>query len=397
MRTSKLRIWLLGAVLLVLGTLLAGCGSSSRAVLTGSSWPGFTVADDVVYIAFGPQVYAVDLATTNPIWSFPEEPQRGQAFYAPPAVDDDLVVVGDYTNMLFALDRETGREVWSFQSGRARFIGGAVIGEEYVYAGAVDGTFYALDRETGEEVWSFAARRDIWSTPLLIGDTVYVTSLDRHLYALDARTGDLRWQFPAPGEEDREPIMGALVGTPTLYEGVLYFGSFNNHVYALDAGTQEVLWTFQTTNWVWSSPAIDEENNLLVGGDLDGLVFALDRETGESVWTFDTDGPIVGTPALGTLSDGTRVAYVTSGDSNLYMLSIEDGTPVAPPVSVKAEFTTRFLVIPTGVSIRPVPVYAPPVLYDDVVLVGVHQGESLLYAFDRETLLERWTFEPPTD
>lgn len=391
--SSKLRYWLLATALLVLAVVLSGCGSSaSRAALTGASWPGIAISDDAVYVAAGPQVYAVDPATGTTIWAYPVEPARNVTFYAPPAITDDLVIVADYTNTLYALNRESGQSRWSFTSDRSsRFIGGATVNDTIVYAGTVDGTVYALDRETGDVIWKYGAARDIWSTPLLDGETLYVTSLDKHLYAFDAASGEKLWEFPREGSELSADEVGAMVGTPTLSDGVLYFGSFSNHVYALDIATQELLWEpHMTGNWVWGSPAIDDESGLLIGGDLDGHVFALNKDTGKEVWGFDTDGPVVGTPAIGD-KEGERVVFVTSGDTNLYTLSLTDGSPADAPISIEAEFSA-FL---SGTSERPIPIYAAPVLYDGMILVGAHQGNYPLYAFDQETLLERWHYQPP--
>jgi outer membrane protein assembly factor BamB len=327
------------------------------------------------------------------MWSYPIEPERSRTFYARPAVDDEMVVVTDYTDSVTALNPETGQELWTFSTDKARFIGGAVVDAERVYAGSVDGTLHALDRTNGQEAWTFSAERDIWSTPLLDGDTLYVTSLDRHVYALNAATGDLDWQFPADGQE-LDPKMGAIVSTPTLHEGVMYFGSFNNQVYAVDIETRDVLWTYETTNWVWSSPVVDEESGLLVGADLDGHIFGLQVETGEPAWTYDVDGPVVGQPVIADLVTGKHTALITSEDGNLYLLNPADGTMVDTPSGIEAEFTTRFLFVQTGTDTRPIPLFAAPVLYNDLILLGAHEGNTLLYALDQDTLLERWHFEP---
>lgn len=392
MIARRYRVWLLAGLLVVLAGLLGGC-SSSATILTGASWPGITPTDDSIIVAFGAQVYAVDPQAGNQIWVYPSEPARTRTFYAQPAVDDEMIVVTDYNDTVSALNPDNGQELWSFSTERSRFIGGAALDDARVYVGAVDGTLYALDRERGQEVWTFSADRDIWSTPLLDGDTLYVTSLDRHVYAIDAATGSLDWQFPADGE-DLDPEMGAIVGTPTLHDGVMYFGSFNNRVYALDVETRDVLWTYETTNWVWSSPVVDDESGLVIGADLDGHVFGLDPATGEPAWTFETGGPVVGQPLLSDLVNGKYAALITSEDGNLYLLNPADGTMVDTPTDIEAEFSTRFLFVQTGTDTRPIPLYAAPVLYDDMILLGAHEGNTLLYALDQDTLLERWHFEP---
>lgn len=400
MITRRYRTWLLAALLLVIAGSLAGCmgGGTRNAALTGASWPGIATSDELIYLAFGPQVRAIDPEDGRQNWAYPAEANSGRTFYAPPAVGEDSIYVTDYADTISALNAATGAEIWSFESG-SRFVGGAAIDESHVYAGTVDGMVFALDRENGREVWKFEADRDIWSTPLIVEDTVFITSLDRHLYALDASSGGLLWSFPTDGET-LDPQMGAIAGTPTQFDDALVFGSFNNHVYAVSSETQNVLWTYPTTNWVWSGPLYDAENGLLIGGDLDGQVFALDAETGEAVWTFnEVGGPVVGQPALGDTEDG-QVVYVASGgtgtQAKLYVLDPATGERVDTPISIEAEFTSRFLFFQTGTSERPIPIYAQPVVYGDLLLIGAHEGDYPLYAMDRETLLERWHYEPPS-
>ena len=393
MSIRKFRVW--PVVLIAAVIFLVGCSGSSAA-LTGSSWPGYTVHNDTIYLASGPQVFAVDPADGHALWRFPAQTARGQTFYAPPAVTDDLVVVGDYSGALFALNPENGNQVWAFQPEKAdasRFIAGAVIGDSLVYAATVKGVIYAFDRDTGAEAWRFRADRDVWSAPLLSDGVLYFTTLDRHLYAIDADSGDLRWQFPAVGVTPEDSPVGPMVGTPMVHDGTLYFGSFNNAVFALDIASQTLLWSHSTSNWVWSSPVFDEDSGLLIGGDLDGHVFALDPATGDEKWSYATEGPVVGTPALAD-RNGKRVAYVTSGDSKLYIIDVQTGELIDTPVSVTGEFTQQFLIIPTGSSVRPIPVYAPPLLVDNLVLVGSHQGGFPLIAYDQETLRQEWIFDP---
>ncbi|MBN1426781.1 MAG: PQQ-binding-like beta-propeller repeat protein [Anaerolineae bacterium] len=363
--------------------------------MNDSSWPGISLSDDTIYMAYANQVYAIDSQTGEAQWTFPEKPANDQLFFAPPAVTDDMVVVSDYRDSLFALNPTDGKQQWSFKSDRSRFIGSAAVGEDLVYAATVNGTVHALDRETGVEEWFYATDGSIWSTPLLADGMLYVTSLDRHLYVLDAKTGNLSWSFSDSEEIGDSPSIGAMVGTPTLYEDVLYFGSFNNRVYAVSIEKRDVLWTYDTTNWVWSSPVIDEQNDQLIGADLDGHIFALDLEDGSRTWAYDASGPVVGAPVLGNLEDDTSVAYITcGGEPNLLILNTSDGKEAISPVTVKAEFPTMFLIVNTGTSTRPIPLFAPPVGTDELLLVGAHQGDDLIYALELDDLQEAWRFNP---
>lgn len=394
----SVRFWLLAAALIVLSGVLAGC-AGSQAALTGASWPGISVVEeqDLVYVAFGPGVYAIDPATGVEVWSYPAEPDRGRTFYATPAVSDDMVVVGDYDNILTALNPDTGAEIWSFESDRSPFIGAATISNGLVYAGSADGIVHALNPDNGAEVWSFEADQGIWAEPLVVEDTLYIPSLDKHLYALDAETGELRWRFPDNGDS-LTPPMGAIVSAPTYHEGTLFFGSFNNYLYALDAESREIIWQYEATNWVWSGPAIDEATGTLVAADLDGHVFALDVETGDELWTADVGGRVVGAPVISETAEGETAVYVGSGDpaggARLYKLSLETGQNMVQPGAVEVTFDSRFLFFSTGTTTRTVPLNSTPVVLGDVVLVGSHEGDAPLHALDAETLLSVWSFEP---
>jgi outer membrane protein assembly factor BamB len=188
-----------------------------------------------------------------------------------------------------------------------------------------------------------------------------------------------------------------MVSTPTLYKDVLYFGSFNNRLYALSIENRDILWTYDTTNWVWSSPVIDEQDELLISADLDGHVFALNLNDGSVAWTYEATGPVVGAPQPGELDDGTSVVYITSGgDPNLIVLKTSDGTEAIRSATLQAEFTTNFLIIPTGTDTRPIPIFAPPTRTDDLVLIGAHQGNDTLYVLDGDDLKEQGRFNPTT-
>jgi eukaryotic-like serine/threonine-protein kinase len=393
--TRKFRLWLLVAAVLMIALVLSGC-TGSRAATVASSWPGLRASDETVYMAYGPAVYAIIAESGEEDWRFPEQAVRNQNFYAPPAIADDMIVVDSYNGWVFALDLD-GKEQWSFKDPQgARFVAGATIGDTMVYAGSVFGTMYALDRDTGVEVWHFESQRDIWSSPLLADGTLYFGTLDRHLYALDAETGELQWQFPSNDVTPEESPIGPMVGTPTLIEDILYFGDFKNETHALSLTDRDLLWTYPTQNWIWGSLVYSEETQTLIGADLDGNVFALEAKTGDEVWKFSESlEPIVSTPVLDEY-DGTPAVYVTSGDSNLYILDLETGKKLES-LSMTAVFEQRFLFIPTGTNTRPVALFAPPILLGDFVLLASHESPKPLVAYNRETLELVWEFDPTAE
>lgn len=110
---------------------------------------------------------------------------------------------------LDAVDAVTGQQRWQFTT-----VGvistSAVVANGGVYFGTVDcpsrkdtgfwlicetkerGVLYAVDVETGQERWSVSMTEPIYSTPVIVGQSVYVDVRDI-LYAFDSTTGQERW------------------------------------------------------------------------------------------------------------------------------------------------------------------------------------------------------------
>ena len=410
MKTRRTQSWLIIAALAIAAPILSGCTGAST-VLT-ASWPGLAVENNTIYLSYA-KVYSLGLDGT-PKWSFPDpnhQLQSGQAFFAPPASNDKLVVVSDYTDSVFGLDPASGQEQWVFKTNKSRIIGGPVMGDKYIYAASADGILHAIDasslspsssgEKTAKEAWSFTTEGSIWSTPLLDSGTLYVTSMDKHVYALDAETGKLQWKYPDQNSAPENPALGGIVGAPALHKGVLYFSSFNNRLYALDVETHKILWRYTTENWVWGSPVVDDSTGYVIAADLNGNIFAIDpagSNPEKPVWKVTAKPPpgglhasVVGSPALRMLADGTPAVYVGSdSDPDLYVLKVKDGSNALPasPKSLTYTTPTTFLFWETGGTNPPLPLklYPSPVFSDDTLYLATSEGPNALYSLDANSL-----------
>jgi polyvinyl alcohol dehydrogenase (cytochrome) len=205
-----------------------------------------------------------------------------------------------------------------------------------VYVGSDDGRVFALDRETGCERWSFQAgaevRTGIVVSPWPMGDraskpVIWFGDLAGSVYAVSALDGSLLWRDRA----DPHPST-TLTGTPALHGRRLYVPvssleegtadgkyaccTFRGSIVAFDALTGKRLWQSYLVpdeakltrtsdgvqHWgpsgiaVWNTPAIDERRGVLyfTTGDnysspatsLSDAVIAMDLETGRIRWSF---------------------------------------------------------------------------------------------------------------
>jgi outer membrane protein assembly factor BamB len=303
-------------ILILLAVLLAMVLSScSGGALTGSSWPGVAIDDETGYVAYGPHVYAIDLPTGNELWRFPAEPDRAQSFYATPAVaPNGLVIVGGYDKFVYALEQD-GRSVsvaWTFEGSTDNIIGGPIVVDEMVLIPSSDGHLYALNVDTGQQVWDqpFAARAALWSSPVIDEDRIYLGSLDHYLYALDLSSGELIWETD---------LGTAIADSPTLTNGYLLVGTFGQIVDAVDVDNGQVAWTFEAEDSVWGNPSVS--GDVAYVGDVSGLVYAVNIEDGVEIWRQQLDGAVAASPLA---TDG--VVYVVTEIGMVYPLDTTDGT-----------------------------------------------------------------------
>ncbi|MDQ2690990.1 MAG: PQQ-binding-like beta-propeller repeat protein, partial [Chloroflexota bacterium] len=269
------------------------------------------LVDDMLYTgSFGGNVYALDAETGQEIWSaggFGHLESTG-------AIAGELIISGGYSKLVRALDRHTGEEHWSFTSGYP-MQGAPLIVDDRVFI-ATDRAVYALDLESGQPVWetSTGDEEAYMGAPAYEAGVLYTTS-GRQLIALDSETGNELWQV-----EKDETFLSLAVADQHVY-----VGNWDRSFYAFDAFTGEERWVFQADGEIWSPPAVDK--GIVYAGNSDRMLYALDARTGELRWSFETDGQYVSGPMIadGVLYVSDSNHDVRRGPRHLYALAAATG------------------------------------------------------------------------
>lgn len=200
--------------------------------------------------------------------------------------------------------------------------------------------------------WKFDTSGPVYSSPVVVGNTVFIGSYDKFLYALDASTGKLKWKFETGGE---------ILSTPAVSEGVIYVGSKDGFLYALNAASGELKWKYESGGDIFTS--------LVLGGDMvffassDTFVYAVDIDSGDRVWRVKLKenakyGGIYSSPAY-----KNGAIYIASKNKKLYSMDAETGS--------------RIWSTPTKSAI-----YTSPVLNDGLIYVA--SFDRKLYAYEYE-------------
>ena len=91
------------------------------------------------------------------------------------ALAGGLIVVGDYSGKVHALDPATGAERWTYRGGR-RFYGGPAVSGDTIVIGDVGGAVIALDARSGAELWRHSTGAFVYSTAAIARGTAYIGS-----------------------------------------------------------------------------------------------------------------------------------------------------------------------------------------------------------------------------
>jgi outer membrane protein assembly factor BamB len=392
------------------------------------------VAEGKVYFGtLDGNLCALDSESGDEEWCF----ATSELILPSPSVADGVVYFGtgfwsiSDTGYLYAIDGQTGQELWRFSAGP--ILTSPAVNDGVVYFNDSMGRFYAVqskspsvtagdshsdgtmaranlqrtgsyDVEAVHELrgvqWHFDTE-SLGAPPTIAGKTAYLCS-GTYIHALDTETGEHLWRFATSGAFSSPAIADGVVyfggyggyvyavdaetglkkwrvttrgfpsedvmaSSPAVYNGTVYIGSYDGHMYALDAETGQERWAFRTDGLVYSSPAIDAET--LYFGSGDGFLYALDSQTGQEEWRFQTMGQIGATPAI---ADGT--AYFRATDGAAYAVDSQNG-------SLKWRFPVRDKLI------------SSPAVADGLVYYGTESG---LYALDSQTGQESWFFETGT-
>lgn len=286
----------------------------------------------------------------EPLWNF----RVKDTFFAATAVIvDGTVYIGDADKKFYAIDLETGNELWHREV-ELGFLGSAVVQDGQVVVGDSDGVIHCLDAETGATLWEQRTDAEINSSPNIFQQSVLIGSQNGTLYRLNLKDGKILWQYTieasggiqcSPTLEgkhtficgcdgklhiidvvDGSPLGTIEIGNPTLstpavYRGDVYFGTEGAKLFGVDWRQKKILWTYQNPRRkisYRSSPAVTIDS-VVIGGR-NQLVEKIDRRTGKSRWSFRTKGRVDSSPVI-----AGKTVFVGSSDGRLYGLDLESG------------------------------------------------------------------------
>ena len=142
------------------------------------------------------------------------------------AVADGIGYVGNYGNLVLAIDAKAGSVLWKYRDRNFPYFSSAAVTDDRVFLGCRDKRLHCIDRGTGKSAWTFQTRGEVESSPVVCGDALVVGSGDGRLYCIALADGKERWAFD---------IGAPVTASPAASDGVIVVGAEDGHIFAIGA------------------------------------------------------------------------------------------------------------------------------------------------------------------
>ena len=316
------------------------------------------VVNDVMYLAAGNRVVALDPDTGKEIWHFQVEsglvPQRGVAYW-PGDRDNKARIIFTNKHKLVAIDAMTGKLDPKFGDGGevtmdVPFAEVATIYKNLILVGAnvygpgetnmhpqdeywegIPGDSRAYDARTGKKLWTFHTIP--W--PGEVGHNSWPAN------GWKGRGGNNVWSITMSVDEKHGIVYMPVGGPAANYYGGDRAGNdlFSNTLVAVDANTGKLKWYFQTVHhelWDFDLPP----EPALLDLDVNGKKIPAVVQTGKSGYMFILNR-LTGKPVF-----GVEERPVPQGDVPTEAYSPTQPFPVKPPPIARVTITESDIVSP---------------------------------------------------
>ena len=286
----------------------------------------------------------------------------GQFVRLMPAFVGERIYLADRKGRVFALQAESGKELWEVNT-RARISAGVDAGEGIVVVGTSDGEVLALGMDDGAERWRVRVPSEVLSVPRVEAGVVVVQTVDGTLTGLNVGNGERRWAF----DRSMPPLTLRGGSTPATGGGVAVAGFANGRLALVTVEQGRPVWEVAV-----AEPRGRSELERMVDLDADpvivgnkvyavsyqGQVAAVDIPSGQIDWRRDMS-------AYAGLGVDFSQLYVTDDKSEVWALSRRDGASLWKQDALRLRDLSA------------------PLPFRDLVVVGDFEGHvHLLARFD---------------
>ncbi|MGA2503067.1 MAG: PQQ-binding-like beta-propeller repeat protein [Anaerolineales bacterium] len=234
---------------------------------------GVLVTADTIYAPNADyNIYAVSFTGTLK-WVTPF--QADQAIWGAPVSDGTNVYFGTLGRHVYAVNAQTGREVWE-QTVNGAILGSPVLGlNNTLYVGTYGGELASLNTGNGQILQQQITSSWIWTGPAQDGTDVYAGDANGMFYA---------FPMTGAGQPWTQQLNGAIIGSPLVMGTTIIVATESGNVYFMDNTGQNVR-SVALTGKIYATPAAAGTLVLVAPTGGGNTLVALDL-TGAIKWSY---------------------------------------------------------------------------------------------------------------
>lgn len=296
------------------------------------------VVGDSVYTSIGGRVFAIDKATGNLKWRYPQlDPIAGTFRSAPVFVGGLIVAVGD-NKVVYAIDPATGENKWTSNTTSAPLGQPVVVDDRYVAIGQSNNTIALLNAADGQPVWTapYKVEGGLVGSIGAVGSNVLAFNSAQELVSINANTQKPDWRRAF---QQLPPTARPIVYGDTIY---VYSGGF---LVALNSASGLPKGQVLTNLQLAFNPAVGVDGIAAVSVDGKVMVYDTQRQPLMKAPLDLGSGPIAAPIIVGSFTE--TVTSPTGATSNrtvpLVLVPTSNGALnlVNPATGVKWSFIVR--------------------------------------------------------
>ena len=231
-------------------------------------------------------------------------------------IDENNVYFGNSLGDARAIDKNTGKLIWSVPTGASLFSRPVSLGKNIVAVPANDRISY-LDKKTGKTRRTTMSKEGPYVADGIYVDGKYLQGGYKRFERVNPSNGKVIWSY--------DSLFNYCQAAPTVDGNDIFFGAWDTNLRCLDAKTGRLKWVWnngKSSNLLGPGnvvPVVTDDKVIIVAPDR--YMTALDRKTGKQLWR---DNSHKYRESLGVSEDGKRV-YSKTMDGEL--VAVDTTTP----------------------------------------------------------------------
>jgi outer membrane protein assembly factor BamB/predicted phosphohydrolase len=300
------------------------------------------------------------------IWNKQEDSDIGGGMY----LHKKQLIITNTSGEVKALSAKDGSMLWSYSTG-GKIYSTPVVLQNTVWVASTDSYLYGLNSKNGKIRHKLANHKAVVASPATDGKNIMLAGGDGHCRAWNPRNGKLVWHY--------DSIRNFVVTRPQVKNNTLYFGSWGNEFYALNTGTGQPRWTWKSghSNRMLSPaqvvPVITHGRIYIASPDR--FMTVIDEATGKTLWRYNDPQHRV-RESIGVSQDGNTV-YAKTMDGSL--IAIDATVPERKIRWISQGENMGYELAPT-----------PVVEHNGIVLAPTDKG--LIYAYNATNGAFLWKY-----